>query len=260
MNDILQQKGEIKCFTLQCAPFMLLIFPIVRTFSLYSSSGSLSPIRSNHGACLFLYDGVRTCFVEGVVFQIDLVEGALKTFQRHFALLGFQLAFPQDDGVPAEQTELDAFLHVALAVALNLGSPEGGACLGQDEVRAIFVAMPETSVDEDDCPIFSQHNVGGARQTFHVYAVAEPAGEEVAAHHHLGLRIAASDALHASVALFRCQSVGHGGILCILSFFVVIRICQPIKEVGGTFAWQGLHHLCNVLLCKTVGGITLAVG
>ena len=73
------------------------------------------------------------------------------------------------------------------------------------------MAMPEASVDKDDRPIFSQHNVGCAGQTFHVYAVAETAGEEVAAHHHLGLRIAASDALHASVALFRCQSVRHGG-------------------------------------------------
>ena len=148
--------------------------------------------------------------MEGVIFQIDLVECAFKPFQRHFALLGFQLAFPQDDGVPTEQTELDALLHVALAVALNLGFPEGGVCLGKYEVRAIFVAMPEASVDEDDRPIFSQHNVGRAGQTFHVYPVAESAGEEVAAHHHLGLRIAASDALHASSPLFRCQSVGHG--------------------------------------------------
>ena len=45
--------------------------------------------------------------MEGVVFQIDLVEGAFKPFQRHFALLGFQLAFPQDDGVPTEEAELD---------------------------------------------------------------------------------------------------------------------------------------------------------
>ena len=90
----------------------------------------LSPIRSNHGACLFLYDGVRTCFVEGVVFQIDLVECALKPFQRHFALFGLQLTLPQDDGVPTEQTELDALLHVAFAVALNLGFPEGGVCFG----------------------------------------------------------------------------------------------------------------------------------
>ena len=89
MNDILQQNGEIKCFTLQCAPFMLLIFPIVRTFLLYSSSGSLSPIRSNHGACLFLYDRVRTCFVEGVVFQIDLVECSFKPFQVRSLREGF---------------------------------------------------------------------------------------------------------------------------------------------------------------------------
>ena len=95
--------------------------------------------------------------MEGVVFQIDLVEGAFKPFQRHFALLGFQLALPQDDGVPTEQTELDALLHVALAVALNLGFPEGGVCLGQDEVRAIFVAVPEASVDEDDCLVLAQY-------------------------------------------------------------------------------------------------------
>lgn len=198
--------------------------------------------------------------MEGVVFQIDLVEGALEALQGEVATGGLQLALPQDDGVPAEEAELDALLHVALAVALNLGSPEGGVCLGEDEVRAIFVAVPEASVDEDDCPVFSQYDVGRAGQMLDVHPIAETAGEEVAAHHHLGLRIAATDALHASVALFGCQSVGHGGMLCIISFFIVIRICQPIEEVGGTLAWQSLHHLCNVLLCKAVGGVTLAVG
>lgn len=68
--------------------------------------------------------------MEGVILQINLVEGALEALQGEVATGGLQLAFPQDDGVPAEQTELDALLHVALAVALNLGFPEGGVCFG----------------------------------------------------------------------------------------------------------------------------------
>ena len=148
--------------------------------------------------------------MEGVVFQIDLVEGALESLQGEVATRGLQLALPQDDGVPAEEAELDALPYVALAVALYLGLPEGGVCLGEDEVRAIFVSVPEASVDEDDCPIFLQYDVGCAGQALDVHPIAETAGEEVAAHHHLGLRIAASDALHASPPLFGCQSVGHG--------------------------------------------------
>lgn len=132
--------------------------------------------------------------------------------------------------MPAEEAELDTLLHVALAVALNLGLPEGGVGLGEDEVGAIFVAVPKASVDEDDGLVFAKHDVGCAGQAFDVHPIAESAREEVAAHHHLGLRVSAADAGHASVALFRCQSVGHGGLFVVSFFVVFIILCANIRS------------------------------
>lgn len=142
--------------------------------------------------------------MNSVVLQIDLVEGAFEALQGEVAVGGFQLTFPQDDGVPAEEAELDTLPLVALAVALYLGLPEGDVGLGEDEVGAILMAVPEASVDEDGGLVFAKHDVGCAGQALDVYPIAESAREEVAAHHHLGLRVSAADALHASAALFGC--------------------------------------------------------
>ena len=96
--------------------------------------------------------------------------------------------------MPAEEAELDAFFYVALFVAFYLLLPELAIALGQYEVFAAFVAVPEAAVDKDDGPVLAQYYVGGAGQALDVYAVAVATRVQVTAHEHLGLGILALDA------------------------------------------------------------------
>lgn len=96
--------------------------------------------------------------------------------------------------MPAEDAELDTFLYVALFVAFYLLLPELAIALGQYEVFAAFVAVPEAAVDEDDGPVLAQDNVGGAGEPAHVDPVAVATRVQVTAHEHLGLGVLALDA------------------------------------------------------------------
>ena len=88
------------------------------------------------------------------------------------AVLWHQFTLPDDDCVPAEEAELDAFLYVALFVAFYLLLPVLGIALGQYKISAVFVAVPETAVYKDDGSVFAQDNVGCAGEPAHVYPVA----------------------------------------------------------------------------------------
>ena len=98
--------------------------------------------------------------------------------------------------------QLDAFFEVALFVAFYFLLPELAIVLGQHEVFAAFVTVPEAAVDEDDGAVFAQHYVGGAGQALDIYAVAVAMGMQVATHNQLGLGVLALDARHALVPLF----------------------------------------------------------
>ena len=125
------------------------------------------------------------------------------------AVLGHQFAPPDDDCVPAEVAQLDAFFYVALFVAFYLLLPEFSVCLGYYKVFAAFVTVPEAAVDEDDCLVLAQYYVGGAGQALDVYAVAVAMGVEVTAHNQLRFGVLALDARHALVPLFFCHPVCH---------------------------------------------------
>lgn len=64
------------------------------------------------------------------------------------AVLWHQFAPPNDDCMPAEEAELDAFLYVALFVAFYLLLPELAIALWRYVVPAAFVTVPETAVDK----------------------------------------------------------------------------------------------------------------
>ena len=115
--------------------------------------------------------------------------------------------------MPAEVAQLDAFLYIALFVALYFLFPEWGVALGHYKVAAAFVAVPETTVDEDDGAVLAQYYVWGAGQALDIYAVAVAMGVQVTAHNHLGLGVLALDARHALVPLFFCHPVCHDTIL-----------------------------------------------
>ena len=109
------------------------------------------------------------------------------------AVLGHKFAPPYDDCVPAEEAELDAFFYVALFVAFYLLLPVLGIAFGQYEVFAVFVAMPETTVDKYCGFVLAQDNVGCAGEPAHVDPVAVTARVQVTAHKHLGLGVFALD-------------------------------------------------------------------
>ena len=119
------------------------------------------------------------------------------------------MSFPNDDCVPAEVAQLDAFFDIALFVAFYFLFPERGVALGHYKVTAAFVPVPEAAVDEDDGAVLAQHYVGGAGQALDIYAVAVAVGMQVVAHNQLGLGILSLDARHALVPLFFSHPVRH---------------------------------------------------
>ena len=109
------------------------------------------------------------------------------------AVIWLQFALPDDDCVPAEHSQLDAFLYITFLVSLYLLLPVLGIALGQYEISAVFVAVPETAVDKYGGLVFAQDNVGCAGELAHVDSVAVTARVQVTAHEHLGLGVFALD-------------------------------------------------------------------
>ena len=141
----------------------------------------------------------------GVVGEVDAVEGLGEGLEGALAAVGLELTLPDGNAVPSHGGYLALFFDVALLVAADFLLPEVGVGLGHLEVRAVVVSMPEAAVDEDDCAVFAQHNVGMAGESGMVEAIAEAAGKEILAHQNLRARSLALDCSHAAMALF----LGH---------------------------------------------------
>ena len=138
------------------------------------------------------------------VSQIDVIEGLFEGFEGALADRGGpEAALPDDYGVPAETGKGLVVAVVALAVALYLRAPEVHVGLGEAEVAAAFVAVPEAAVDEDACAVLAQDDVGMAGQTTVVEPVAETAGVQPAAYGHLGLGVCRTDGRHVLMPLLR---------------------------------------------------------
>ncbi len=104
---------------------------------------------------------------------------------------------------------MDALFDVAFLVAVDLFLPELAIALGCYKVFAAFVTMPKATIDEDDCLVFAQYNVGGTGQALDVYAVAVAMGVQVTSHNQFWFCVLALDARHALVPLFFCHPVCH---------------------------------------------------
>lgn len=126
-----------------------------------------------------------------------------------FAGFGFELAFPDGDGVPAELAEVYAALEVAGLVSGNFVLPEPGICFWEDKIAAVRMTVPEAAVDEDCRAVLAEYYVGSTREFLYIEAVPESVGKEEAAHKKLRFGVLAADALHAFVALLRTQFVRH---------------------------------------------------
>ena len=142
---------------------------------------------------------------DGVVGEVDAVEGLGEGFEGLLAAVGLELALPDGDAVPSHGGYLALFLDVALLVAADFLLPEVGVGLGHLETVAVFVSMPKAAVDEDDCAVFAQNDVRMTGESGMVEAIAEAAGKEILAHQYLGARSLALYCRHAAVALL----LGH---------------------------------------------------
>ena len=141
---------------------------------------------------------------ELAVGEEDVVEGLLERLEGALADRGgLEAALPDDYGVPAETGEGLIVAVVALAVAFYLRTPEVHVGLGEAEVPAAFVAMPEAAVDEDACTVLAQDDVRVPGQARVVEPVAEAAGVQPAPDGHLGLGISRTDGRHVLMPLLR---------------------------------------------------------
>ena len=119
-----------------------------------------------------------------------------------FPDFGLQLTFPNSDAMPAHACLLVLFFLVTGLVAFYLRLPEVGTAIGNFEVTAIFMPVPETSIDEDDCAVLAHHDVGTPRQPRMVQSVPESMGKQVATHQEFGLGALAVYGSHTPTALF----------------------------------------------------------
>ena len=87
--------------------------------------------------------------------------------------------------------------------------PPCGSCFGYCEIFAVAVAMPETAVDEDDCFVFGQHDVGMAGELFIMQPVAKALRMQILPHEHLGLGVAAFYLRHIVAARSLAVHIGH---------------------------------------------------
>lgn len=163
-----------------------------------------------------------------IVVEIDATERLLDAAQRSGSFARLQLAFPHLNHVPAHTPQRHPVPGIARLIALNLLLPEAGICLRQAEIAASLMPMPETSVYENHRTVAAKHNVGRARQSAHVLAIAESPGKQVVAYHRFRTRVAAADVRHAAMPLLGCHCVNHTNLSNTLfrAFFVHFSLMQ----------------------------------
>lgn len=113
--------------------------------------------------------------------------------------------------MPTLMLQLRHIARITLAVAADFVSPKRCVRLWQMIVFAGFVPMPKTAIYKYDCAILAQHNVGGAGQSFHIFAETHAACKQETAHYTLWPRVAATNVRHAAVPLLGSQHVNAFG-------------------------------------------------
>ena len=150
--------------------------------------------------------------------QEVLVEQQFHTLHGLLDIFGFQLAFPNDDDLPAIFSQQLIVLLISFSVSPNFVDPKLFIGLWNPTTWPLpqplssgegGVTMPETAVDKDGGTVFPHHDVGLPWNTFHVEAVAIAMPPQPLPHLELRLGVATADARHHVVTLFRSEDVHH---------------------------------------------------
>jgi hypothetical protein len=93
------------------------------------------------------------------------------------------------------------FLLVTFFIPVYFLCPEFRIGLGQTEILAPIVPMPETAIYKDTGPVLAQYDVRMPRQTGIVHPIAESPAPQKPPYHHLGLGILSLDGSHRTMHL-----------------------------------------------------------
>ena len=137
-----------------------------------------------------------------MIFQEDMVKGKGKRLQSLLPDSRFQLAFPDDDGMPSHFCQPMQHLRVPLPVPPDLILPELGIRCRHHIILTSFMSMPETSVHKDAGTILSEHNIRFSRQPRMIEPIPESPSPQELPDKNLRFGILASDCRHIVVALF----------------------------------------------------------
>ena len=137
------------------------------------------------------------------------VEGDGYLLHGGFCFVFGEVACPDDDYLPSGVKQQLVVPSVPFAVAVDFRLPEGGVGLGQYELSASLMSVPETAVDENSRSVSAHDDVRFARHALDIEPIPVSVRPKPFPDRYLRLGRLAADMRHAAVALGRCQNIGH---------------------------------------------------
>ncbi len=116
---------------------------------------------------------------------------------------------------PSSQERVDVAL-VAGNVRFELGRPELRPGSWSRCKETVFMAMPETTVNEDCCLPARQHDIRRSRQRLSMKSEPEAGTVQAAPKQHLGFRVLPTNSRHHPGACLLIDNISHSGAWLIL--------------------------------------------
>ena len=89
-----------------------------------------------------------------------------------------QLALPDNDDIPPLGFQLSPNILVSFLIPCHFSHPKLRIGLGDSEILAPLVSVPETTVDEDDSAVLWEDDVGRTRQVSIIHLISESLAPE----------------------------------------------------------------------------------
>jgi hypothetical protein len=148
--------------------------------------------------------------MDGMVLEIDAVEGEGQRLQGLVPLIGFQFTLPNGDAMPAHLCQLPLLPYVTFPVPVDFPCPKLHVGPRHLKVLASLMPMPEATVDEDTRAVLAKYNVGMPGQPRIVEPVAKSPPSQVFAHKQLRLRVLGADRGHDVMPVLWSSCKRHG--------------------------------------------------
>lgn len=88
------------------------------------------------------------------IFKKNMAKSIFQRLQCPLTDFRLQLAFPDNNGMPAHRSQLFHFRHIPAPVLFNFALPIPNVCFRQNIIPASVVPMPEASVHKNDSSVF----------------------------------------------------------------------------------------------------------